>query len=369
MSASLSPLPPLYARWMRECLAGDIPREPKATCHDCAMCRAPANAAPEQDAVFYDPRSKCCTYMPVLWNFLVGALLDDDSAEAAAGRRTVEARIAAGVAVTPLALERPPAYSVLYSHIPEAFGRAQSMRCPHYLEEAGGLCGVWRSRESTCATWFCKHERGAVAKRFWEGLHRLLQLTERQVATWCVTELDVGAEALAAIFPFPPRPPGPVTGADFDGGTTPERRKLVWGKWAGREHAFYREAGRLAGALSWADVATLGGSELRAAVQLAQAAFERLTSPQLPDRLRAGTFRISPAPGGRALVSAYSPADPLDLSPEVLDILSYFDGRSTHAARQTIVRELGYDVDPALLLKLVDFGVLEDALTPHRPPG
>jgi len=354
---------------MRECLAGDIPSEPKATCHDCAMCRAPAEVAPANDAVFFDPRSKCCTYMPVLWNFLVGALLDDDSAEAAAGRRTVEARIAAGVAVTPLALERPPAYSVLYSHILEAFGRAQSMRCPHYLEEAGGLCGVWRARESTCATWFCKHERGAVAKRFWEELHRLLQVTEREVATWCVAELDVGTEALAAIFPFPTRPPGPVTGADFDGEATPERRKLVWGKWAGREQAFYREAGRLAGALSWADVVSLGGAEVRTAVQLTEAAFEKFTTPRLPERLRARSFRLTPTPLGGALAAAYSPADPLELSPEVLEILSYFDGRSTRAARQTIARELGYAVDTALLLKLVDFGVLEDALTPHRPPG
>ncbi len=360
MPPSPSPLPPLYDRWMRECLSGDIPNEPKATCQDCAMCRAPGQASAPNDPVFYDPRSKCCTYMPTLWNFLVGALLEDGSPEAAQGRRTVEARIAAGISVSPIGLERPPAYAALYSHIPEAFGRAQSMRCPHYIEE-GGLCGVWRARESTCATWFCKHERGAVAKRFWQELHRLLVITERQVAAWCVVQLDVGPEALSATFPFPPRPNIPVTGADFDGQITPEDLKLVWGKWAGREQEFYREAGRLAGALSWAEVVALGGAEHQAAVQITRAAFERLRSPRLPGRLRTGVLHLAPQSDGGGVITTYSPLDPLQLSPAVLQILPYFNGRTTRAARQAIARELGHQVDAPLLQKLVDFGVLEDA--------
>ena len=41
----------------------------------------------------YNPETKCCTYMPELWNFLVGRILDDDSADTALGRASVEARI------------------------------------------------------------------------------------------------------------------------------------------------------------------------------------------------------------------------------------------------------------------------------------
>jgi hypothetical protein len=96
------------------------------------------------------------------------------------------------------------------------------------------------------------------------------------------------------------------------------------------------------------------------AVQLTQAAFERLTIPRLPARLRSGAFRLAPAPGGGALVTTYSPQDPLRLSPAVLEVLPYFDGRTTRAARQAIARELGHQVDTSLLQKLVDFGVLED---------
>jgi hypothetical protein len=53
---------------------------------------------------------------------LAGDLLSDESPESAEGRITVERRLTAGVAVTPLGLERAPVYNVLYSHIPPAFG-------------------------------------------------------------------------------------------------------------------------------------------------------------------------------------------------------------------------------------------------------
>src|SRR5262245_2433326 len=166
--AVTSPLPARYAAWMDQ-LLGPIPNEPKATCHDCAMCAPPGSTVATdspKEVVFYDPQVKCCSYTPILWNFLVGDLLADQSAEAVIGRATVERRIEAGVAVTPLGLDRPPSYFALYQHISKAFGRTHTMRCPHFIDE-GGLCGVWRHRESTCVTWFCKHERGGVGKAFW----------------------------------------------------------------------------------------------------------------------------------------------------------------------------------------------------------
>ncbi len=360
MATSQSPLPPLYDRWMRDCFAGAIPNEPKATCSDCAMCAIPDAPTPPGNPVFYDPTTKCCSYMPVMWNYLTGALLDDRSPEAARGRTTVEARIDGRIAVTPIGLERPPVYTTLYGHIPEAFGRARSMRCPHYIEE-GGLCGVWRSRESTCATWFCKHQRGAVAKDFWVRLHRLLALAERQVATWCMIELEIGTEALAVNFPFPYRPETPVTGADFDGRVTPERWKALWGAWTGREREFYQAAGKLVSKLSWARVMSIGGPDLQAAVRVAEVAYRKLMTPKLPSHLRTGTFQATLGPDGGAIVTTYSPVDPLRLSAAVLEILPYFDGRSTSAARRAIARERGLTVEAPLLQRLVDFGVLVDA--------
>ena len=50
-----SALPPLYAAWMGELLAGPLPQEKKATCERCAMC----SASPEQSsgaALLFNPK-------------------------------------------------------------------------------------------------------------------------------------------------------------------------------------------------------------------------------------------------------------------------------------------------------------------------
>src|ERR1700719_3036940 len=94
---SPSPLPPLQERWMSDLLGGAIPAETRATCDDCAMCN---HLEPGVES--FDPGVKCCTYVPVLANFLVGQVLADPDDRTAVGRASVEARIAKRTAVTPL---------------------------------------------------------------------------------------------------------------------------------------------------------------------------------------------------------------------------------------------------------------------------
>jgi len=100
-----STLPPLYAGWMAEFLDGAVPAETAATCEQCAMC-APDAAAPVS-LDFFDPATKCCTYIPSLPNFLIGRILDDASPEAAPGRASIERRIDERVGVTPLGMQTP----------------------------------------------------------------------------------------------------------------------------------------------------------------------------------------------------------------------------------------------------------------------
>ena len=364
MASSTSPLPPLLDRWMREALGGPMPQERRATCDDCAMCPAPGGESSD-DAVFFDPATKCCTYMPTLWNFQVGALLGDDSPEAAEGRRTVEARLAAGIAVNPLGCMRTPVYETAYRHIAGAFGRAPSMRCPHYLED-GGRCGVWRARESTCATWFCKHERGEVGKALWDRLHQLLRAAERAVAHWVVLQLDVGDASLGALLPPPAGAAADLfTPEDFEGPRSPAERARLWGRWSGRERAFFAEAHARVAGLRWRDIRAIGGVELAARERLARVAYRHHASASLPARLAVGSFECTPLPSGGAIVSSYSYTDPLRLSPVVLEALRFFDGRSLRAARVACEAEAGVALEPALLRRLVDFGVL----CPADPPA
>jgi hypothetical protein len=133
-------------------------------------------------------------------------VLFDDAPLGAQSRALLRQRIAARVGVTPLGVGPAPLYTALFEGSGAAqatasvFGRAPLLRCPHYLEREGGLCGMWRHREAQCATWFCRFERGALGKLFWSVLGNLLHAVETSLRTWAAAQAGLDDEALARSF-------------------------------------------------------------------------------------------------------------------------------------------------------------------------
>ncbi|MGH9886979.1 MAG: hypothetical protein ACREBE_15740, partial [bacterium] len=324
---------------------------------DCAMIVPPD----EPVELGINPRTKCCTFLPDLWNFLVGGVLLDEHADAVRGRATVEARLEKGVAVTPLGLGRDARYSLVYRGSLESFGRSRDLLCPHYIDEQGGLCGVWRHRESTCTTWFCKLVRGQVGKEFWGQLHQLLRAAEESVAAWCLLELGVDHGVLERLF-VPHRETNPIkeSAQDAAGEIDPAAMRAIWGKWLGREREFYAACARLVAPLTWADVVRIGGSQLAVYARLTQVAHSRLVSTAIPDHPVAALVQITPRAAGRSRLATYSKMDVLDVPSVVTAVLPYFDGRPTAEALAEIRRTEGVNIDPSLVRKLTDFGVLKD---------
>jgi hypothetical protein len=319
-------------------------------------------------ADYFDPVVKCCTYVPVLHNFLAGRILSDDDPAAGPGRATVEKRIKIGVAVTPLGLGQPPVFSLLYDNSNTGFGRSHNLRCPHYLED-GGRCGVWRHRESTCATWFCKHDRGAVGFAFWrDSLHQLLMLVERELARWAVLELGLKVDVLrhlvgTAAWSWQPEE---VTGEAIDNRIDPDSYAPVWDKWLGREAEFFIDCARLVNRLSWSDVLAITGTEVRAYARLTKDAYSRLTSDEIPPALKVGEMQLIQIKRDTTRVGTYSTYDPIDIPNVVMESLHYFDGRPTDEAIAAIQGKRDIKLDPSLVRKLVDFKVL---VSPEQKPG
>jgi Fe-S-cluster containining protein len=353
----ISPLPPLYAAWMYEVLSGHIPFETDATCDNCAML--PDGDAEQTDSnQYFNPQTKCCTYLPEVHNFLAGRILADEDTAFAKGRATVEARLKAGVGITPLGIGSTPLYSLLYHNTSDAFGRAGRMRCPHYIEE-GGLCGIWKNREAVCSTWFCKHVRGAMGKSFWMKMLNLLSFVERNISLWCVTQLDIGTVALQNLLPLL-RSSDNVkpTAKEIDGKHDEKLYRAKWGKWFGREAEFYKECALLANDLKWSDIERICGPELQIHVHLLQDAYQKLVSDELPERLRVGKFQLGGMEQSAFAVSTYSGYDTMRLSQSVIRVLPYFDGRPVTEVLDEIVEKENLRVSPDLLRKLVDFGML-----------
>ena len=315
-------LPALQQSWMDELLEGPLPAEPRSTCSECPQTEV------EEDELKFDPRTKCCTYMPAVYNYFAGRILLDDDPEVAKGRATVEARIDGGAAVTPLGLLATQEYVETYSD-DKKFGRDYDLRCPHYLREEGGLCGVWRHREGTCATWYCRHVRGAVAFDFWRrGLSPLLRAAERKLAEWCAGQLGC---------------------SEHD-----------WGHFAGRPRQLYLETAHLVPALRWAEVESIGGDEVAELAAETRGYYKTLLSAyQPPARPRLQAFELQSDDGSTAHLATYTPYDPLSLPSKLFADLHRFDGRP----RAEVIKELksrGHKVDDQLIQRLADWRLIAD---------
>jgi hypothetical protein len=348
---------------MDDLLGGPIPQESKATCDDCAMCAKTGDAVGAED-YFFDRNVKCCSIVPDLSNFLVGGILsaNGDDPVALRGRESVERRIGEEVAVTPLGLFKPPVFRLIYDNIDGAFGRSRTLRCPHYVEE-GGQCGIWRHRGSTCATWFCKHIRGALGMKFWRGsLERLLNLIENDLAQWCVLTIGLGGEALEELFSSRGEAQADsLTKEHLENRCDPVRQRRIWGEWYGREREFFIECARLVEPLSWEDTLAISGPEVSIHAKLTRLAYERLLSNEVAPALKVGSVQLVQVTSSVSRIRSYSAYDLIDVPAEVMELLGYFDGRPTEAALNAIAAEKGTHLDPNLIRKLCDFELLVPA--------
>jgi hypothetical protein len=359
-------LPPLYNAWIGELLQGPIPAESRATCDHCAMLSdSPGSTESEAQSssndYYFDPNVKCCTYVPILHNFLVGRILTDTDPSAEQGRSTVLKRLNDGVGVTPLGLNKPAVFSLLYDHADAgSFGRARNLRCPHYIDD-GGRCGVWRHRSSTCATWFCKHVRGSVGFDFWrKSLHPLLQAIEREISRWCLLELNPGEDALRHLITaaYETERSDLLSCESLDHRVDPNLYARIWGKWKAREQEFFIDSARLVDELSWNDVLKICGPEVGLLARLTVDAYKRLISDELPQSVKVGPMQLVQITRNAVRVTTYSEFDPIDIPGVVLDVLPYFGGRTTVEALTAIESEKGIRLDPALISKMVDFSLL-----------
>src|SRR5581483_3758991 len=270
-------LPPLYARWLKDILPSPIPAEQHATCSDCAMCASTRSRATYNERVF-KPDVKCCSFYPSLPNFLVGSILRDGALEQSMA--TIEARLNAGVGVTPLGIEIPDDYGLIYNQNRSTlFGRSKRMRCPHYINDTG-QCGIYQQRNAVCSTFQCKYMRGAAGQRFWKRLLALLTSVEHGLSKWCLArvgiELDV-VERLLDRRKTKKEAQAKISAEEMDLDVGEHYRRSLWGSdWFGRERHFYITASDAVERLSWPEVLAICGIDSGLATSLVQSAHAQL---------------------------------------------------------------------------------------------
>jgi hypothetical protein len=363
-----SPLPPLYAGWMEDLLQAPIPEEKEATCSNCPMCSSSTIRRTEKDSVF-NSSTKCCTYIPKIPNFLAGRILADHVTDAAKGRQAFEAYFNQTAVIRPQGVFPDYTFTLRYSS--EVFGTEADMRCPYYLHEEGGLCGIWRHRAAVCSTWFCKYVRGVVGRKFWKTLNELLAVVQVNLSYWCMHQLEVGSKDFRKLFHWSETPDlitnferqiylhQSLFGRLEDPAQFLEFRKREWGIWLNREKEFYQECARLVSPLSWADVTSILGQSIAQRISLTKEDFAQLLSDSLPSQLRPGKCITADLSETEVRVWGYALYDPIDLPKSILEVIPYFDGHSTEEVLQRILAETGKSLQPEMLRRLVDFGILQ----------
>jgi len=347
------PLPTLFEHWMHEVLGADVPEETEATCESCVMCDGGDDASAL--SIRFDPATKCCTYTPSIPNFLVGRILASEGDRVAQhGRRTLLERLK-DPDTNPLSVDCPRDRRILYVHrAGDEFGRSPQLRCPHYID---GACGVWQNRTANCATWYCKHTRGAGGQRAWSGMRRLLQEVEHQLSLWCAMQLGFRASALwPLVTPEPTESSTPVPGAplrwppDWCGG---------WGDWQGQEADFYLQCAAAVEPLTWAAVRDICGCTTIVLEELTRELFMPLLHPSpVPAQLTVGPFEVARVSHHALHAVTYSDYDPVEVPHDLLALLSQFDGRPTDEVLARFREETGNEVGAEVLRKLVDYDVL-----------
>jgi hypothetical protein len=326
-------LPPLYAKWMKEFLPGPIPAEKRATCQDCVMCK-PLEPAGASDRMF-NLKTKCCTYRPILANFLVGGILQDEDPAFAEGRAQFEKTALQNV-ITPKGID--PGWIYWYHYADKVFGESESMRCFYYMDKDGGLCGIWRYRNSRCTTWFCKYEQGQTGFEFWKNLEKLLTATEKSLSDWCIKTLKL---------------------EPFTQAVTPGHAE--WGNWYGKEREFYKECYRLVSDFTWHQVLEISPELDTGLCRQVLESFRTLSSGSVPESLKTGDFSTEPVGDDLVRFRGYNKLDPITLPQWIADVIVQFDGRPWTVVIAAIEQEQGIRMEPELVRNLYQHRILVQA--------
>ncbi|MBN1206843.1 MAG: hypothetical protein JXB05_18310 [Myxococcaceae bacterium] len=368
MPSILDSLPNLYRNLFPTFFQGPMPVEAKATCSSCAMCEA-ANPL-RIDAVdgvnrFFRPDTKCCTYHPRLPNYLVGAILADEDAAMAEGRRRIQDKIAHGVGVNPQWIKAPARYNLLYSNARQVFGRTEALRCPYYQSQ-GGLCTIWRYREAVCSTYFCKYVAGADGRKFWMTLKTWLTLAEIQLSRYALLQLLpdyvlLGKDKADASS-------GPLTIEDLDDKRLPEKDYAeLWHPWVGRELEFYRRCFESVRALSSEEFENLLGLDGVVEQAVLKRVHEASVAPRLPKTLKLNpSATIQWLPDGSLAMASYSEFDAVALPGAAYALLVEFTGKEpVEAVRARLREEKQADLHDDILVELYRHRILVDAQAPQ----
>lgn len=212
--------------------------ESKATCNACAM--APGKT---KTKVTYAADLKCCTFEPLVPNFLVGAILSQPMLHPA-GVKILESKISRREFSLPIGMTASIRYQVEFNQrSPNDFGNRKDWLCSYY-DRGTELCQIWRYRGSVCTTFFCKSIYGREGLMFWARFGEYLHFVEMALMQEALTQMDFSPRQVSELLDFVNRKEG--SGWELKARVIPEERsRKIWNGYYDNQADFFEKCYRI----------------------------------------------------------------------------------------------------------------------------
>jgi len=273
-------LSPVYHRLLPEkVLKMEIAQERLADCMDCFHGKCSARTTQS---------IKCCSYHPILPNYMVGAILADHSPEMKEGRQRILDKIKNRLGVTPYGIIPPLTHHQLYQkHVGKskrAIARdkeiADALQCPFQSEES--LCTIWKYRTELCSTYHCASVGGQKGKQFWNVAFQYLTGMEQKLSLLALQGVGYPIKKIRTHRLTPP-----ALQVDTAKGELNEKvYKNLWRQWEGKEAAFYADCYRSIQQLDQAAVAVATCIEANLQMEQLSVRATDILERQIPDFLQ-----------------------------------------------------------------------------------
>jgi Fe-S-cluster containining protein len=347
-------LPPVYRGIFNELFDKPKISETRATCNRCSMCDHGDGSPVTME--FFNPSTKCCTFFPQLPNYLVGAILADETPEMAEGKRRIQKLIAGRVGITPEHLSRPRKMSLILSAYQEAFGRAGSLMCPLYDgDNPAGNCTIWRHREAICMTYHCKYVDGQRGYDFWTALKNYLGHVQRTLAKNSAKAVD--PKVIEPVFKK-----NLLSVEDIEDLPPKERDYAAWwGPWVGREEEFYLKCHEWVRKISPAEFAHNidQHAEGKPYFDALAARYGALEHKVLPQSLVRNARMKEDHVGEKVVVTTYHRFDSFSLDKDLYEVVGLLKADQTLEQNlERLKTEEGIELTPDLIEYLFAAGVL-----------
>lgn len=341
-------LPEVYRSLLPGIFSSTISRESIANCGSCIMLK-PEQPVPGQQ--YYSDDSKCCTYFPVIPNYLMGYLLSDVSVETAEGRKRLKELIAAGAGVRPEGISPPRRYNLMYERgRKNGFGKSSALVCPLYDRKKCG-CSVWKARSAVCATYFCRYNCGVDGENFWYAVQNYIREAEKCLSGYALLMLN----SIPAVHDAVPDP-FHFSREDMDN-DRPGNYSMIWGDWSGREEEFYIETFRIVSGLDRKKFMELMGVSNHILLKKMEIFLDKMLQPDIPGVLKLNP-EVSIHPCLQDEYYLATPSGIFHISDAIFGLLRAFDGSSSTETILECFGEEGINVEQDLIVSFYQHRIL-----------